>query len=182
MRGTRVFTRLHAGTRFAFHIRGTHMNPTIRHILVPVDFSAVSGRVADFARTVAASVHAEVHLLHVLEQPFTTAAPYEFHLPDTPARRGTPVHAVTRQVVRHRRRTARRGRRGDHRSPQRGCRGRDCQSRDRLRRRPDRDGHTGPPCAPAPVEWQRFRKRGSRACCPVLLVRGHGAASVANAA
>lgn len=63
------------------------MNPTIRHLLVPVDFSSVSGRVADFARTLAANVHAEVHLLHVLEQPFTTAAPYELHLPDTPARR-----------------------------------------------------------------------------------------------
>ena len=63
------------------------MNATIRHILVPVDFTALSIRVGAFARTVGGSLNAEVHLLHILEEPFTSAAPYEFHLPDTPARR-----------------------------------------------------------------------------------------------
>ena len=63
------------------------MNITIRHILVPLDFTAVSGRVVDFARAVAGDLDAKVHLLHVLEEPFTATGPYEFHLPDTPARR-----------------------------------------------------------------------------------------------
>ena len=60
---------------------------TIRHILVPIDFSAHSTRVVDFARTVAEGVHAEVHLVHILEEPYRSAGPYEFRLPDTPARR-----------------------------------------------------------------------------------------------
>lgn len=63
------------------------MNVTIRHILVPLDFTAVSGRVVDLARAVAGPLDAKVHLLYVLEEPFTAAAPYQFHLPDTPARR-----------------------------------------------------------------------------------------------
>ena len=60
---------------------------TIRHILVPVDFTAISDRIVDFARTVAAGVNAEVHLVHVLEEPYASAGSYQFHLPDTPARR-----------------------------------------------------------------------------------------------
>ena len=63
------------------------MNITIRHVLVPVDFGPRSAKVVDFARAMGSSLHAAVHLVHVLEQPFMTAGPYEFHLPDTPARR-----------------------------------------------------------------------------------------------
>ena len=63
------------------------MNVNIRHILAPLDLTPVSERVLDLARAVAAGPGAMVHLLHVLEEPFTTAGPYEFHLPDTPERR-----------------------------------------------------------------------------------------------
>jgi nucleotide-binding universal stress UspA family protein len=63
------------------------MNIVVRHILVPVDFTPLSDRLVDFARTLAAGVHAQLHLVHVLEEPFTTAGPYELRLPDTPARR-----------------------------------------------------------------------------------------------
>jgi nucleotide-binding universal stress UspA family protein len=63
------------------------MHPTIRKILVPIDFSTRSRRTADFARTLAGSLGATVHLVHVVEQPFTSGPRYRFHLPDTPARR-----------------------------------------------------------------------------------------------
>ena len=63
------------------------MDISIRHILVPVDLTEASGRIIDFARSVARGVNAEMHLVHVLEEPFTSAGPYEFHLPDTPERR-----------------------------------------------------------------------------------------------
>jgi nucleotide-binding universal stress UspA family protein len=62
------------------------MNKTIRHILVPIDFSARSTRVMDYARVVASSLGAEAHLVHAIEEPFTSAASYRA-LPDTPARR-----------------------------------------------------------------------------------------------
>ena len=63
------------------------MNMTVRHILVPIDFKACSSRIVDFARTVAGGLNAQIHLVHVLEEPYTSAGPYEFHLPDTPDRR-----------------------------------------------------------------------------------------------
>jgi nucleotide-binding universal stress UspA family protein len=63
------------------------MNITVRHILLPVDLTPLSDRLVDFARTIAAGLGAKLHLVHVLEEPFTTAGPYQWHLPDTPARR-----------------------------------------------------------------------------------------------
>lgn len=63
------------------------MDITIRHVLVPLDFGPLSTKLLDFAGAVAAGPHVKVHLLHVLELPFVTAGPYEFRLPDTPARR-----------------------------------------------------------------------------------------------
>lgn len=63
------------------------MNVTIRHVLVPVDFGPLSAKIVDFAGVIGGSLHAEVHLVHVVEQPFMTTGPYEFLLPDTPARR-----------------------------------------------------------------------------------------------
>ena len=158
------------------------MNPTIRHILVPVDFSAVSGRVADFARTVAAGAFAEVHLLHVLEQPFTTAPPYEFHLPDTPARR-------ERLYTQSRARLS--GIADDLRVA-------GVESTIEVR-----TGSAAEEIVKAAIDYGadmivmgtqgrlalQHLLNGSvseevvrRACCPVLLVRGHGAASVASAA
>jgi nucleotide-binding universal stress UspA family protein len=63
------------------------MGMTIRRVLVPVDFGPLSAKLLDFAGAVASGPQAEVQLLHVLGLPFVTAGPYEFRLPDTPARR-----------------------------------------------------------------------------------------------
>ena len=63
------------------------MDITIQHVVVPVDFGPLSAKVLDFAEAIACGPHAKVHLVHVLEQPFMTAGPYQFLLPDTPARR-----------------------------------------------------------------------------------------------
>ena len=68
-------------------LRSTNMDITIQHVLAPVDFGPLSGRVLDFAEAIACGPHAKVHLVHVLEQPFITAGAYEFLLPDTPSRR-----------------------------------------------------------------------------------------------
>jgi nucleotide-binding universal stress UspA family protein/mono/diheme cytochrome c family protein len=45
------------------------MTPDIKRILVPLDFSANSRRALDYARGLAAKVHADVHLVHVCEVP-----------------------------------------------------------------------------------------------------------------
>jgi nucleotide-binding universal stress UspA family protein len=63
------------------------MDITIKHVLVPVDLGPLSEKVLNFARAIASGSQAKVHLLHVLEEPFTTAGPYEFVLPDTAVRR-----------------------------------------------------------------------------------------------
>ena len=63
------------------------MNAKISSILVPTDFSAWSDHAIAFATTLAAGLHATIHLVHVLEQPFLTSGAYELLLPDTPERR-----------------------------------------------------------------------------------------------
>jgi nucleotide-binding universal stress UspA family protein len=47
------------------------MNTNFHHILVPVDFDAPSDRAVEIARALASPLDAAVHLVHVLEQPFT---------------------------------------------------------------------------------------------------------------
>ena len=63
------------------------MSPTIQHILVPIDFSAASHAAAAYASMLAIGSGAQVHLVHVVEEPFMTSGSYSFHLPDTAARR-----------------------------------------------------------------------------------------------
>jgi len=63
------------------------MNTTLEHILVATDFSHSSSTAVGYAAALAHSLGARLHLVHVLEDPFTTAGHYEWHLPDTPARR-----------------------------------------------------------------------------------------------
>jgi nucleotide-binding universal stress UspA family protein len=63
------------------------MKPTIQHILVPTDFSDASSHAVSYAAALASSLHARVHLVHVLEEPLLTPGPYEYPLPDMPARR-----------------------------------------------------------------------------------------------
>src|SRR3954447_1153074 len=54
-------------------IERTPMTPTITHILVPTDFSTASDAALDFAKTVAGTFGASLHLLHVFEDPVIPA-------------------------------------------------------------------------------------------------------------
>ena len=63
------------------------MKASIQHVLVPTNFGAASANAIAYAASIARSAGARLHLVHVLEQPFTTSGPYQFHLGDTPARR-----------------------------------------------------------------------------------------------
>ena len=73
------------------------MKPTLDHVLVATDFSASASAAIDYAATLARRAGARLHLVHVLEEPFVRSGPYEWHLPDTPARReGRYQHALAR--------------------------------------------------------------------------------------
>jgi nucleotide-binding universal stress UspA family protein len=63
------------------------MKPTLDHVLVATDFSPAASAAIDYAAALARSLGARLHLVHVLEEPFVSSPPYEWHLPDTPARR-----------------------------------------------------------------------------------------------
>ena len=63
------------------------MKPSLDHVLVATDFSASASAAIDYAATLARRAGARLHLVHVLEEPFVTSGPYEWHMPDTPARR-----------------------------------------------------------------------------------------------
>jgi nucleotide-binding universal stress UspA family protein len=63
------------------------MKPTLDHVLVATDFSASASAAIDYAATLARSAGARLHIVHVLEEPFVTPGSYEWHVPDTPARR-----------------------------------------------------------------------------------------------
>jgi nucleotide-binding universal stress UspA family protein len=63
------------------------MKPTLDHVLVATDFSASASAAVDYAATLARRAGARLHLVHVLEEPFVTSGPYQWHMPDTPARR-----------------------------------------------------------------------------------------------
>jgi universal stress protein A len=64
------------------------MKPTITRILVPTDFSATSDAALDWAKTVAHTMGASLHLLHVFEDPFVTGAfAAEAYAPMPPATR-----------------------------------------------------------------------------------------------
>jgi nucleotide-binding universal stress UspA family protein len=63
------------------------MTPTFQRILVATDFGPSSAGTIEYASTLAMKLGACVHLVHVLEEPFMTAGPHRFHLPDTPERR-----------------------------------------------------------------------------------------------
>ncbi len=73
------------------------MKPTLDHVLVATDFSAAASVAIDYAATLARRAGARLHLVHVIEEPFVTSGPYEWHMPDTPARReGRYQHALAR--------------------------------------------------------------------------------------
>ena len=50
------------------------MTPTITRILVPTDFSVAADAALDFAKTIAATFGASLHLVHVFEDPFVPGA------------------------------------------------------------------------------------------------------------
>ena len=60
------------------------MKPTIKHILVPTDFSMPSEEAVDYAAAVAARFDAAVHLIHVLHDPVAVQGAWEFYVPETP--------------------------------------------------------------------------------------------------
>jgi nucleotide-binding universal stress UspA family protein len=65
------------------------MTTTIRRILVPTDFSATSDAALEWAKTIAGTLGASLHLLHVFEDPYVGAvgAPFaaEAYIAPTPA-------------------------------------------------------------------------------------------------
>jgi nucleotide-binding universal stress UspA family protein len=78
------------------------MKPTIRRILVPTDFSAPSDAALDFAKTIATTFGASLHLLHVFEDPFVTGAfAAEAYAPMPPATRAALL-ADARARLKHR--------------------------------------------------------------------------------
>jgi nucleotide-binding universal stress UspA family protein len=60
------------------------MKPTIKHILVPTDFSTPSDEAVDYAMALGERFDATVHLIHVLHDPTTTTGGWEFYVPDNP--------------------------------------------------------------------------------------------------
>jgi universal stress protein A len=54
------------------------MTPTIRKILLPIDFSVPSQRAAGCAAVLARSLGASVHLVHALDKPSIPAGPWHF--------------------------------------------------------------------------------------------------------
>ena len=63
------------------------MKAAIDHVLVPTNFGRASANAIAYSASIARGAGARLHLVHILEQPFTTSGHYQFHLPDTPARR-----------------------------------------------------------------------------------------------
>jgi nucleotide-binding universal stress UspA family protein len=66
---------------------GSVMIPRISRILVPTDFSQSSEWAVEYASSLAASLGARVHLVHVIEDLFHTPGPYDFHVPESAERR-----------------------------------------------------------------------------------------------
>jgi nucleotide-binding universal stress UspA family protein len=76
-----------SGMPFASGLPEAGMKPSIQHIVVPTNFGIASRSAVAYGASIARSAGARLHLVHVLEQPFSTSGHYQFHLPDTPARR-----------------------------------------------------------------------------------------------
>ena len=67
------------------------MTPSIRRLLVPIDFSAGSDRASQYAAVLARALGASVHLLHVLEESFATHAVWDGDALEVSARRERAV-------------------------------------------------------------------------------------------
>jgi len=75
------------------------MTPTITHILVPTDFSTASDAALDFAKTVAGTFGASLHLLHVFEDPVIPAGFPEAYAPLPAETRATLVDDARQQLA-----------------------------------------------------------------------------------
>ena len=68
------------------------MSTPFARILVPTDFSELSGVALEFGQELAERCGASLHLLHVIEDPFAAGAiPSEVYVPDVPALRAALV-------------------------------------------------------------------------------------------
>ena len=69
-------------------------------ILVPTDFSELSGVALEFGQELAERCGASLHLLHVIEDPFVAGAiPSEVYVPDVPALRASLVTEAEAQLA-----------------------------------------------------------------------------------
>ena len=76
------------------------MKPTITRILVPTDFSATSDAALDFAKMIAQTMGASLHLVHVFEDPFVTGAfAAETYVPMPPATREALITDATARLA-----------------------------------------------------------------------------------
>jgi len=75
------------------------MTSTIRRILVPTDFSATSDAALDFAKTVAQSFGASLHLLHVFADPVLSGGFSEAYAPMPPDLRASLIEDAGKQIV-----------------------------------------------------------------------------------
>lgn len=74
------------------------MTPTIRKILLPVDFSVPSERAAGYAAVLARSLGASIHLVHALEKPVIPAGPWHFDTRYEAERRERLYHEARTQL------------------------------------------------------------------------------------
>ena len=75
------------------------MKPTITRILVPTDFSTASDAALDFAKSIARTFNASLHLLHVFEDPVVTVGFTEAYAPLPPTTRVALVDDARRQLA-----------------------------------------------------------------------------------
>jgi universal stress protein A len=77
------------------------MKPTITRILVPTDFSETSDAALEWAKTIAETLGASLHLLHVFEDPFLTGAfaTVDAYAPIAPATGAALLQDVTEQLA-----------------------------------------------------------------------------------
>ena len=74
------------------------MKPTITRVLVPTDFSETSDAALDFARVIADTFGASLHLVHVFEDPFVAGAFAESYAALPPDMRTSLIEEATTRL------------------------------------------------------------------------------------
>jgi universal stress protein A len=75
------------------------MKSTVTKVLVPLDFSTTSDAALEFARTVAGSFNASLHLLHVFEDPMLATGFAEAYAPLPPDTRAALIDDAGAQLA-----------------------------------------------------------------------------------